>query len=194
MRKLIVCNIISLDGFFSGPGGDVMVMPFDAGFSDYNAERLRAADTLLLGRTSYEGFRSYWPKVAEDMTQPAVEREISRLNAAIEKVVVSNSLRPDKVAGWGPTRVVRRADAHAEVVALKRGPGRDILIFGSRLLWNDLLAAGLVDKLHLMIGAGVVGEGVRAFETGPPGSLHLLDTRTFDGSSLLLARYAVEHR
>ncbi|MCM3900663.1 MAG: hypothetical protein ND866_03055 [Pyrinomonadaceae bacterium] len=59
-------------------------MPFDAGFSDYNAERLRAADTLLLGRTSYEGFRSYWPKVAEDMTQPAVEREISRLNAAIE--------------------------------------------------------------------------------------------------------------
>ena len=194
MRKLIVCNIISLDGFYSGPGGDVMVMPFDAGFSDYNAERLRAADTLLLGRTSYVGFRSYWPKVAEDMTQPAVEREISRLNAAIEKVVVSNSLRPDEVEGWGPTRVVRRADAHAEVAALKRGPGRDILIFGSRLLWNDLLAAGLVDELHLMIGAGVVGEGVRAFGARPLGSLRLLDTRTFDGSSLLLARYAVEHR
>jgi len=194
MRKLIVCNIISLDGFYSGPGGDVMVMPFDAGFSDYNAERLRAADTLLLGRTSYEGFRSYWPKVAEDMTQPAVEREISRLNAAIEKVVVSNSLRPDEVEGWGPTRVVRRADAHAEVAALKRGPGRDILIFGSRILWNDLLAAGLVDELHLMIGAGVVGEGMRAFEARPLGSLRLLDTRTFDGSSLLLARYAVEHR
>lgn len=54
MRKLIVCNIISLDGFFSGPGGNVMVMPFDNGFSDYNAERLRAADTLVLGRTSFE--------------------------------------------------------------------------------------------------------------------------------------------
>ncbi len=171
-----------------------MVMPFDAGFSDYNAERLRAADTLLLGRTSYEGFRAYWPKVAEDMTQPAVEREISRLNAAIEKIVVSNSLRPDEVDGWGPTRVVRRADAHAELAALKRGPGRDILIFGSRLLWNDLLAAGLVEELHLLIGAGVVGEGVRAFGTRPPGSLRLLDTRTFDGSSLLLARYAVGHR
>jgi len=192
MRKLIVCNIISLDGFYSGPGGDVMVMPFDAGFSDYNAERLRAADTLLLGRTSYEGFRSYWPKVAEDMTQPAVEREISRLNAAIEKVVVSNSLRPDEVEGWGPTRVVRRADAHAEVAALKEGPGREILIFGSHLLWNDLLTTGLIDELHFMIGAGVVGEGVRAFETRPPGPLRLLDARAFDGSSLLLARYAVE--
>jgi dihydrofolate reductase len=191
-RKLIVCNIISLDGFYSGPGGDVMVMPFGAGFSDYNAERLRAADTLLLGRTSYEGFRAYWPAVAEDKTQPAVEREIARLNAAIEKVVISNSLAPDKVEGWGPTRVVRRADAHAEVAALKRGPGRDILIFGSHVLWNDLLAAGLVDELHLMIGAGVVGAGVRAFETRPPGSLRLVDTRTFDGSSLLLVRYAVE--
>ena len=52
MGKLIVCNIVSLDGFYSGPGGDVMVTPFDDGFSDYNAERLRAADTLLLGRTS----------------------------------------------------------------------------------------------------------------------------------------------
>jgi dihydrofolate reductase len=192
VRKHIVCNIISLDGFFSGPDGDVMVMPFDAGFSDYNAERLRAADTLLLGRTSYEVFGSYWPTVAEDMSQPAVEREISRLNAAIEKVVVSNSLKPDDVVGWGPTRVVRRADAHAEVATLKRGPGRDILVFGSHLLWNDLLTAGLVDELHLMIGAGVVGEGARAFETRPPGRLRLRDTRTFDGSSLLLARYAVE--
>jgi dihydrofolate reductase len=191
VRKLIVCNIVSLDGFYSGPGGDVMAMPFDHGFSDYNAERLRAADTLLLGRTSYEGFRSYWPRVAADVSQPAVEREISRLNTAIEKVVVSNGLKADAVEGWGPTRVVRRADAHAEVAALKAGPGRELLIFGSHLLWNDLLAAGLVDELHLMIGAGVVGEGVRAFETRPPGRLRLLDTRAFEGSSLLLTRYAV---
>jgi dihydrofolate reductase len=70
--------------------------------------------------------------------------------------------------------------------------GRGLLIFGSHLLWDDLLAAGLVDELHLMIGAGLVGEGVRAFETRPPDSLRLLSTRTFDGSSLLLARYAVE--
>lgn len=192
MRKLIVCNIISLDGFFSGPGGNVSVMPFGDGFSDYNAERLRAADTLLLGRKSYEVFRSYWPAIAEDTSQPAVEREISRLNTAIQKVVVSNSLKPDEVEGWGPTHVVRRADAHAEVAALKAKPGREILIFGSHLLWNDLLANGLVDELHFMIGAGALGEGVRAFESRPPGSLRLLDARNFNGSSLLLARYAVE--
>ncbi len=192
MRKLVVCNIISLDGFYSGPGGNIMAMPFDNGFSDYNAERLRAADTLLLGRKSYEMFRSYWPAIAADVSQPPVEREISRLNTAIEKVVVSDSLKPGEVGGWGPTRVVPRASAHAEVAALKKGPGREILVFGSHVLWNDLLAAGLVDELHFMIGAGAIGEGIRAFETRLPGSLRLLDTRTFDGSSLLLVRYAVE--
>src|SRR6185295_4320359 len=183
---------VSLDGYFSGPGGNVMALPFYNGFSDYNAERLRAADTLLLGRKSYEMFRSYWPAIAEDPTQPAVEREISRLNTAIEKVVVSNSLKPDDVEGWGATRVVRRGDARKEVAALKQRPGREILMFGSHVLWNDLLAGGLVDELHFMIGAGVVGEGVRAFETRPPGSLRLIGQRSFDGSSLLLARYAVE--
>lgn len=192
MRKLIVCNIISLDGFFSGRGGDVMAMPFDRGFSDYNAERLRAADTLLLGRRSYEMFRSYWPAIAADVNQPPVEREISRLNTAIEKVVVSDSLKPEDANGWGPTRIVRRAQAHAEVAALREMPGREILVFGSHVLWNDLLAHGQVDELHLMIGAGVLLEGVRAFETRSPGSLRLLERRTFDGSSLLLARYAVE--
>ena len=192
MRKLIVCNILSLDGFYSGPGGDVMAMPFDNGFSDYNAERLRASDTLLLGRKSYEGFRSYWPAIADDESQPPVEREVSRLNAAIEKVVVSDTLKPADVEGWGRTRVVRGADAHAEVAALKAKPGREILVFGSHVLWNDLLAHGLVDELHLMIGPGVLGDGVRAFETRPPGSLRLIDTRTFEDSSLLLVRYAVD--
>ena len=80
MRKLIVCNIISLDGYYEGPGGDVMALPFDEGFDDYNAERLRAADTLLLGRKSYEGFKSYWPPIADDRDAPPVAREISRLN------------------------------------------------------------------------------------------------------------------
>jgi dihydrofolate reductase len=192
MRKLIVCNLISLDGFYSGADGDLSAMPFDAGFSDYNAERLRAADTLLLGRKTFEAFRTYWPAVAADASQPAVERDVSRLNTAMDKVVVSDSLKPGELDGWGPARVVERATAHDEVAALKEGPGREILIFGSHVLWNDLLAAGLVDELHLMIGAGIVGEGVRAFLGRPSRSLRLLEARAFEDSSLLLARYGVQ--
>ncbi|MDC9825381.1 dihydrofolate reductase family protein [Devosia sp. ZB163] len=191
MRKLIVCNIISLDGFFTGPDGNVMVMPFDKGFSEYNVERLREADTLLLGRKSFEGFRQYWPSVADDASQPPLEREISRLNTAAEKVVVTDSLGNGDLDGWGPARAVRRSDAIDAVAALKQKPGRDIVVFGSRTLWNHLLANGLVDELHFMIGAGLVGEGLRAFEGKPPVGLRLLDAGPVEDSSLVLVRYAV---
>lgn len=191
MRKLIVCNIISVDGFYSGPNDDVMAMPFDEPFDDYNAERLRAADTLLLGRRSFEGFKGYWPSVADNPDVRPVEREISRLNNAIDKVVVSDSLTDADLAPWTNTSIVRRADAHDAIADLKRGPGREILMFGSHVLWNDLLKAGLVDELHLMIGSAFLGEGVPVFD-GPRTGLRLLDARVLDGSQLLLARYAAE--
>ena len=190
MRKLIVCNIISVDGFYSGPNDDVMVMPFDAPFDDYNAERLRAADTLLLGRKSFEGFKTYWPPIADQEDAAPVEREISRLDNAIDKVVVSDSLTDADLAPWtDTTRIVRRADAHAAIAELKRGPGREILMFGSHVLWNDLLTAGLVDELHLMIGSAFLGDGVPLF-TGPRTGVRLLDARVLDDSQLILARYA----
>ncbi|WP_067814992.1 dihydrofolate reductase family protein [Actinomadura kijaniata] len=190
MRRLIVTNIISLDGYHSGPGGDVMALPFHQGFDEYNAERLRAADTLLLGRTSFEGFKAYWPPVADTPGAPPVEREISRLNDAIDKVVVSDSLTPGQTAPWTNTEIVKRSAARDRVAELKRGPGRDILVFGSRTLWNDLLRAGLVDELHLMIGPALLGDGVRVLDGGPSVALHLLETRPLGSGQLILARYA----
>jgi dihydrofolate reductase len=129
MRKLIVCNIVSLDGYYEGPGGDVMALPFQPAFDDYNAERLRAADTLLLGRTSFEGFKGYWPTVVDDPNVRPVEREISRLNNTIDKVVVSDSLSPDQTAPWTNTRIVKREESHERIVELKR-KGKEILVFG----------------------------------------------------------------
>ena len=190
MRKLIVANIVSVDGFYSGPNDDVMAMPFDTTFSDYNLERLRAADTLLLGRRSFEGFRDYWPPIADDVDQPPIEREISRLDNAMEKVVVSDSLTGADLGPWADrTRIVRRTDAHDAVAELKRAPGRDILVFGSRVLWNDLLLAGLVDELHLMIGSAFLGDGVPVF-SGPRTGLRLMEVHRLGDSQLILARYA----
>jgi dihydrofolate reductase len=92
MRKLIVSNMMSLDGYYEGPGKNVMVLfdyrwdcPTDESFDAYNAERLHAADTLLLGRVSYDGFKSFWPSVADDPDATPLQREISHLNNAIEK-------------------------------------------------------------------------------------------------------------
>lgn len=200
MRKLVVCNIMSIDGYFTGPGGNVMVMPMDQAFDDYNAERLRAADTLLLGRTTYEGFRSFWPTAADDPNfapdrigdrRAAVIKEISGRNNAIEKVVISDSLTPEQTAPWQRnTRIISRADAQAQIATLKQQTGGEILVFGSHMLWSNLLAHGLVDELHLMVGPVVIGEGTPVFEGQPPVSLRLIDTRTWDGSDNVLVRYS----
>ena len=197
MRKLIVSDAMSLDGYYEGPGKNVMalfdyrweVYPTDESFDAYNAERLRAADTLLLGQVSYEGFKGFWSSVADDPDATPIQREISRLNNAIDKVVISDSLTSKETAPWHNTRIISRADAHEQIAELKGQPGRDILVFGSHTLWNDLLAHDLVDELHLMIGPVVLSAGTPLFDGQLAVSLRLIDTRTWDGSGNVLVRY-----
>jgi dihydrofolate reductase len=197
MRKLIVCNLMSLDGYVAGEGGDVMVLPLDESFSAYNVTRLREADTLLLGATTYRGFLSYWPEVEHDTGQPDVEREISSINNRIAKVVVSDSLTPSDTGVWrDTTEIVPRADAQRRVAELENDEGGDILTFGSAKLWNDLLVAGLVSELHLMVGAGAIGTGEPAFlrpfgGQAHDGSLTLTGVRQLEGSQNALLTYAV---
>lgn len=192
MRKLVVTILTSLDSYYEGPGKDVMALPFDPAFDEYNRDRLRAADTMILGRTTFLQMRGYWPPLADDAGTGPVEREVSRLLNAIDKVVISDRLEPAERAPWDKARIVKRADAHAQVAALKRQRGREIIVFGSHLVWNDLLAAGLVDELHVMIGPAVLGAGTPAFEGQARMPLRLLEARTLDGSSLVLLRYSVD--
>jgi dihydrofolate reductase len=77
------------------------------------------------------------------------------------------------------------------VAGLKNRSGKDILMFGSRTLWNDLLVAGLVDELHLMVGATVLGGGTRTFDAGKASPLRLVEARRREGSDNVLLRYEV---
>jgi dihydrofolate reductase len=173
--------------------------PFDA----YNAERLRAAD-MLLGRTTYDGFRGFWPFATDDPNfaperigdrRAATLRQIARRNTAIEKVVISDSMTPEQTEPWrDTTRIIRRADACEQIAALKRQTGQDILVVGGHILWNDLVMHDLVDELHLMIGQAIAGTGTPGFDGQPPVSLRLLDTRTWDGSDNVLVRNEVRRQ
>lgn len=192
MRKLIVSNLISLDGYVSGPGGDVMALPFDATFSDYNLELMQAADTLVSGAATYRGFLSYWPPIADDPNQPEVERAISRRHRELEHMVVSNSLTVEETGPWREnTRIVRRDEAPDAIAQAKEGEGGTLLVFGSMTTWNDLLAAGLVDELHMMVGAGVLIDGVPAFSVRPPRPMRLTGARQLGDSNIALLLYSL---
>lgn len=200
MRKVIITNIMSLDGCYEGPGRNVMALPMDGAFDAYNLERMRAADTVLLGRNSYQMFSGFWPAMADNAGASPTHREFAQLYNRIDKVAVSNRLTLEETGPWrDTTRIIGGEDVYDEIARLKREPGRDILVFGSRVLWNDLLAHGLVDELHFIIGNVVLGDGTPIFAEpiaydDSLRTLQLIDSRRLTGSQNLLARYEVQYR
>lgn len=195
MRIVIVSNIMSLDGFYEAPGRDVMALNMDEAFDAYNLERIRHADVVLLGRRSYEGFSAYWPGVVDapddrgNRALSAVNRELSGIYNDLEKIVVSDTYAPPENNPWhGSTTVVGRDDVAGWLVDARPDGSGDILVFGSRTMWNGLLEHGLVDELHLMVGPEAFGDGTPLF-TGPV-RLTLVEARRFDGSDNVLLRYA----
>ena len=194
MRRLIVYNVVSLDGFHTGPNNEISVMFPMMGkiFDTYNAELLREADLFIVGRVSYEMFSSFWPEVAENPDSDEwtdSQRELSDAGKSVPMMVVSDTLTETKQ----DTPIIRRVDVYQRIAELKREPGKSILITGSRTLWNDLLAHNLVDEIHFLIGNQVLGEGVPVFVGKAPSSLRLLGVQTWEESDNVLVRYEVLH-
>lgn len=188
MRKIVVGLHVSLDGVADGPGP---ADPFEkAGWfmpyfvpeiGQYIAEASAGADGLLLGRVTYDSFRSFFEGQGDSNPSAAMMN-------GVQKYVVSNTL---KEAGWVNSKLIS-GDIIEQVTQLRAQDGKPIHISGSIQLIHSLLPHGLIDELDLLVAPVVVGLGRRLFPGGFGAGLKLLESRPFD-SGVLLQRYAVEN-
>lgn len=164
-RKLVESTFVTLDGVISDP--QVWGPPYwDEEHAAYASDLLVAADALLLGRETYEGFAAAWPQRSGDAYT-------DRINS-LPKHVASRTLRE---ATWNAT--ILEGDVAEAVAELKRRPGADLLKFGTGELDRTLLEHGLVDELHLWVFPIIAGAGQRILEGIDTTHLELMGTRTF---------------
>jgi dihydrofolate reductase len=182
VRDLVITQNITLDGVVSnesswfGPAGEDL----DAGDLDEALlEQAHASDALLVGRTTFEEMRGYWPQQVDDATG------VSEHLARVAKYVVSTTLEDP---GWDGTTILR-GPIEDDVRALKGAHGSDIVVTGSIQLCHALIDASLVDEYRLFTYPHVEGRGRRLFEdrTTVP-ALHPVEVRPFR-SGVVLLRY-----
>jgi len=164
MRKVIMWDMVTLDGYFEGPGRDINWFVFDDELEQYILESQLEADTLLFGRVTYEMMAGYWP---------SAEGKIAEFMNSVPKVVFSRTLTS---VDWNNARLVRD-DAATEVAALKQHQGRDIFVFGSANFAATLIENNLVDEYRIGVNPLLLGRGIPLFKEGIPGaSLGLVRT------------------
>ena len=154
MRRLVVWNLMTLDGYFEGR------TPWDLDFHEtvwgeelesFSLEQLQEIGTLLFGRRTYEGMAGYWSKATG---------AIADMMNAVGKAVASRTL---EAADWNNTRPLK-GEAVETVKTLKAEDGKDVYVFGSADLLSSLLKAGLVDEYRICVAPVVLGGGTPLFK------------------------------
>lgn len=179
MRKVILFDMISLDGFFEGPERDIHWHNVDEEFNAFSIEQIDAADCLIFGRMTYETMAAYWPTPAAAVADPLVAKKMNSL----PKIIFSRTLVP---VTWNNTRLFK-GNAAEELLKLKGQPGKDMIIFGSADLACTLFQHGLIDEFRLLINPLVLGGGTPLFQDiQHPVQMNLVHTRAFRNGNVLL--------
>ena len=170
MRKIIVFNHVTLDGYFVDMNGDMSwAHKNDAEWNAFVADNAKGEGTLLFGRITYEMMASFWPTPNAIKSFPIVAERMNSL----PKVVFSRTL--DKAA-WNNTKLVK-GDLAAEIRKMKGEPGSDFVIMGSGSIVSQLAQEGLIDEYEIALNPVVLGKGRTMFD-GIKEKLNLKLTRT----------------
>jgi dihydrofolate reductase len=181
MRRIIFWTSISLDGFFSGPDGELDWHRVDDELHRHLNDELGSMGGFLEGRVTYELMEAFWPTADQDPAISAPMAEFAGIRRAMPKVVYSTTLEQ---AGENATIV--RDVVPDEVAALKAQPGGD-LVLGGAVLGESFAEHGLIDEYRLYVHPVAIGQGRPAF-LRPVTDLRHVETRTF-GNGVVLLRY-----
>jgi len=179
MRKLIMWNVISLDGCFEGKQAwdlEYHRTVFDKDLEAFSVEQLKTADMLVFGSKTYQGMFDYWTSAEADGDP------VTPYMNDLPKIVCSTTL---ETADWKNTTIVK--DPVAEIPKLKAGGDGIMFLFGSGILAESLMKAGLFDEYRLCVAPVILGEGRRLFgESIPYQKLRLLEERQLQSGGVIL--------
>lgn len=180
MRKLVVFNSVTVDGYFTSADGDMSwAHKQDPEWTRFTSGNARGESAMVFGRITYEMMAGWWPSPQAMQMMPAVAE---RMNHA-PKVVFSRTL---KKASWNNTKLVK-TDPAAAIRKMKKESGPDLIIFGSGTIVSLLAQRGLIDEYQIVLNPLVLGSGRTMFEgVKQPLNLKLTKTRTFKNGNVIL--------
>lgn len=188
MRRIVMINWMSIDGFFAGPNGEIDWIlrdpEVDKALHEPGDDQSGSAgsDTMLLGNTTYTMFENSWPQIAQDPNAPEELHKLADEVIGMTKIVFSRT-RP--AVTWENSRLLR-GDLIEQVRGLKQLGGTPIIIFGSGTLVQPLSNAGLIDEYLIAMTPVVLGKGKPLFQDVNKMNLRLREARPFKSGNVLL--------
>lgn len=192
MRRIVMFNQVSADGYFASPDGGLDWVVPDDRLSQAAMDQGPAYDTVLFGRKTYDMFERFWPHALDEDSSTASDphvrgrrsqtlRDMAVFLNATRKVVFS---RTRKEAAWNNSRLVPELEPRA-IEEMKRQPGEDMILFGSGTIVSELTRHGLIDEYQLVVIPVVLGAGRPLFTGVDRLKLELLDVRGFESGNVL---------